>query len=61
MGALSTEVLKRASLALDQAISELEEEQDDEIVMERSPISTTPRMNIANIPRHIVRVLDIAF
>lgn len=34
------EVLKRASLALDEVIRELEEE--DEIVMERSPIATVP-------------------
>lgn len=38
--ALSPEVIGRASLALDEVIRELEEEGDDEIVMERSPIST---------------------
>ncbi|KAI0747644.1 hypothetical protein C8Q80DRAFT_1219125 [Daedaleopsis nitida] len=36
---LSPDGLRRASLALDQAIRELEEEGDDEIVMERSPIT----------------------
>ncbi|OBZ75877.1 hypothetical protein A0H81_04772 [Grifola frondosa] len=36
---LSPEGLRRASLALDEVIRELEEEGDDEIVMERSPIS----------------------
>lgn len=41
-GALSPEVLGRASLALDKVIRELEEEGDDEIVMERSPITTVP-------------------
>ncbi|TBU46979.1 hypothetical protein BD309DRAFT_952854 [Dichomitus squalens] len=40
--ALSPDGLKRASLALDQAIRELEEEGDDEIVMERSPITHVP-------------------
>lgn len=38
---LVPEVLGRASLALDEVIRELEEEGDDEIVMERSPISFT--------------------
>lgn len=40
--ALSPDGLRRASLALDQAIKELEEEGDDEIVMERSPIAHVP-------------------
>ncbi|KAI0350253.1 hypothetical protein OH77DRAFT_1525055 [Trametes cingulata] len=40
--ALSPDGLRRASLALDQAIRELEEEGDDEIVMERSPIVHAP-------------------
>lgn len=39
---LSPEHLRRASLALDEVIKELEEEGDDEIVMERSPISRVP-------------------
>lgn len=52
--ALSPEALKRASIALDAVIRELEEEQIDEIVMERSPISTTPRVNPTTIPRTIV-------
>ncbi|KAI0695429.1 hypothetical protein C8T65DRAFT_46204 [Cerioporus squamosus] len=39
---LSAEGVRRASLALDQAIRELEEEGDDEIVMERSPIAHVP-------------------
>ncbi|KAI0792868.1 hypothetical protein C8Q75DRAFT_751752 [Abortiporus biennis] len=39
--ALSPEHLKRASMALDEVIRELEEE-DDEIVMERSPITRVP-------------------
>lgn len=39
---LSPEHLKRASLALDEVIRELEEEGDDEIVMERSPINRLP-------------------
>ncbi|KAI0071815.1 hypothetical protein K474DRAFT_1686903 [Panus rudis PR-1116 ss-1] len=39
---LSPEHLRRASLALDQVIRELEEEGDDEIVMERSPINRVP-------------------
>lgn len=39
-GILPPEVLGRASLALDEVIRELEEEGDDEIVMERSPISS---------------------
>lgn len=39
---LSPEHLRHASLALDEAIRELEEEGDDEIVMERSPISRIP-------------------
>lgn len=41
-GTLSPEILGRASLALDEVIRELEEEGDDEIVMERSPISAVP-------------------
>ncbi|KAI0340118.1 hypothetical protein BDW22DRAFT_1360638 [Trametopsis cervina] len=40
--ALSPEVLGRASSALDEAIKELEEEGDDEILMERSPVHTSP-------------------
>ena len=44
--ALSPDGLKRASLALDQAIRELEEEGDDEIVMERSPIAHVPPSTI---------------
>ncbi|KAI0781338.1 hypothetical protein BD413DRAFT_600720 [Trametes elegans] len=40
--ALSRDGLRRASLALDQAIRELEEEGDDEIVMERSPVVHAP-------------------
>ncbi|KAI0648259.1 hypothetical protein C8Q79DRAFT_564029 [Trametes meyenii] len=40
--ALSPDGLRRASMALDQAIRELEEEGDDEIVMERSPIVHAP-------------------
>lgn len=39
---LPPEVLGRASLALDQVIRELEEEGDDEILIERSPISAVP-------------------
>ncbi|KIP07966.1 hypothetical protein PHLGIDRAFT_35191 [Phlebiopsis gigantea 11061_1 CR5-6] len=39
---LPPEVLGRASLALDAVIRELEEEGDDEIVMERSPVTTVP-------------------
>ncbi|KAL6307923.1 hypothetical protein BKA93DRAFT_766564 [Sparassis latifolia] len=39
---LSPEGLRRASLALDEVIKELEEEGDDEIVMERSPIAHVP-------------------
>ena len=41
-GTLSPEALRRASLALDEVIKELEEEGDDEIVMERSPIGRVP-------------------
>lgn len=41
-GTMSPEILGRASLALDEVIRELEEEGDDEIVMERSPISAVP-------------------
>ncbi|KAI1788495.1 hypothetical protein LXA43DRAFT_1097318 [Ganoderma leucocontextum] len=49
--ALSPDGLKRASLALDQAIRELEEEGDDEIVMERSPIAhVPPNTTIAHVP-----------
>nr|VWP00497.1 SGE1 protein [Ganoderma boninense] len=44
--ALPPDGLKRASLALDQAIRELEEEGDDEIVMERSPIAHVPPSTI---------------
>ncbi|KAI8999011.1 hypothetical protein BD414DRAFT_553218 [Trametes punicea] len=40
--ALTPDGLRRASLALDQAIRELEEEGDDEIVMERSPVVHAP-------------------
>lgn len=40
--ALSPEGLHRASMALDEVIRELEEEGDDEIVMERSPVLHTP-------------------
>lgn len=47
---LSPEHLRRASLALDQVIKELEEEGDDEIVMERSPITRGP-----SIARPLVR------
>ncbi|TFK88789.1 hypothetical protein K466DRAFT_520221 [Polyporus arcularius HHB13444] len=39
---LSAEGVRRASIALDQAIRELEEEGDDEIVMERSPVAHVP-------------------
>ncbi|KAI9056894.1 hypothetical protein FKP32DRAFT_1615711 [Trametes sanguinea] len=39
---LSPDGVRRASLALDMAIRELEEEGDDEIVMERSPIVHAP-------------------
>ncbi|PCH38460.1 hypothetical protein WOLCODRAFT_115527 [Wolfiporia cocos MD-104 SS10] len=39
---LTSEGLRRASLALEQAIKEMEEEGDDEIVMERFPISHAP-------------------
>lgn len=41
---LPPERLKRASLALEQVIRELEEEGDDEIVMERSPIVRVPNV-----------------
>ena len=44
--ALSPDGLRRASLALDQAIRELEEEGDDEILMERSPIAHVPPSHI---------------
>lgn len=40
--AFSGEKLRRASRALDEVIRELEEEGDDEIVMERSPITRVP-------------------
>ena len=40
--ALSSEGARRASLAFEQAIRELEEEGDDEIVMERSPLPMSP-------------------
>ncbi|KAI0086622.1 hypothetical protein BDY19DRAFT_995640 [Irpex rosettiformis] len=46
---LVPEVLGRASLALDEVIRELEEEGDDEIVMERSPISPTALASPGNI------------
>ncbi|KAI0691190.1 hypothetical protein BC835DRAFT_1417305 [Cytidiella melzeri] len=46
---LVPEVLGRASLALDEVIRELEEEGDDEILMERSPISTTPLVSPATV------------
>lgn len=62
-GSLSPEVLGHVSLALDEVIRELEEEGDDEIVMERSPITAVPppihtaNMNnmgyAAGIPRHV--------
>ncbi|KAI0831756.1 hypothetical protein BC628DRAFT_549510 [Trametes gibbosa] len=39
---LSPDGVRRASMALDQAIRELEEEGDDEIVMERSPVVHAP-------------------
>ncbi|KZT11638.1 uncharacterized protein LAESUDRAFT_720897 [Laetiporus sulphureus 93-53] len=38
---LTPNTLKRASLALDEVIRELEEEGDDEILMERSPVNHT--------------------
>ena len=38
--ALAPELLPKASLALDEVIREIEEEGDDEIVLERSPIAT---------------------
>ncbi|KAI0329827.1 hypothetical protein GY45DRAFT_1324417 [Cubamyces sp. BRFM 1775] len=44
--ALSPDGFRRASMALDQAIRELEEEGDDEIVMERSPIAHPPARDI---------------
>lgn len=47
--ALSPEIIGRASLALDEVIRELEEEGDDEIVMERSPISTMSPGFLPNI------------
>lgn len=40
--ALSPEVLGRAGLALDEVIREIEEEGDDEVLVERSPIAVTP-------------------
>lgn len=48
---LSPEALRRASMALDEVIRELEEEGDDEIVMERSPITLTPNspLNITTV------------
>lgn len=60
--ALSPEVLQRASLALDEVIRELEEgeeeEGDDQIVMERSPIALAPvsPLNMATVtvsPCHV--------
>ncbi|EIW60763.1 uncharacterized protein TRAVEDRAFT_71059 [Trametes versicolor FP-101664 SS1] len=44
--ALSPDGLRRASMALDQAIRELEEEGDDEIVMERSPVVHAPHRDM---------------
>lgn len=41
-GTMSPEILGRASLALDEVIREFEEEGDDQIVMERSPIAVVP-------------------
>ncbi|GJE98131.1 hypothetical protein PsYK624_143530 [Phanerochaete sordida] len=41
-GTMSPEILGRASLALDEVIREFEEEGDDQIVMERSPITVVP-------------------
>ncbi|EKM55914.1 uncharacterized protein PHACADRAFT_209427 [Phanerochaete carnosa HHB-10118-sp] len=41
-GTMSPKVLVRASLALDEVMRELEEEGDDQIVMERSPIAVVP-------------------
>ncbi|KAI0948569.1 hypothetical protein AcW1_005414 [Taiwanofungus camphoratus] len=48
--ALSPEGLRRASLALDEVIRELEEEGDDEIVMERSPIPHVSSSTVAANP-----------
>ncbi|KAI0373308.1 hypothetical protein BV20DRAFT_804940 [Pilatotrama ljubarskyi] len=48
--ALSPDGLRRASMALDQAIRELEEEGDDEIVMERSPIVHAPHRDMNGHP-----------
>jgi serine/arginine repetitive matrix protein 2 len=52
---LVPEILGRASLALDEAIRELEEEGDDEIVMERSPISSTPLISPGKLFQPLVR------
>lgn len=54
--ALFPEVLGRASLALDEVIRELEEEGDDEILMERSPISPTSLSIISRLSQSLVRV-----
>lgn len=52
---LVPEVLGRASLALDEVIRELEEEGDDEVLVERSPISPTPLMTAMNLSPSVVR------
>ena len=57
---LSPEALGRASLALDEVMRELEEEGDDEIVLERSPISSTPPaplMIASKLKQSLVRLL----
>ncbi len=53
---LSPEILGRASLALDEVIRELEEEGDDEIVMERSPIAHVVNGDYATVAKPVVRV-----
>ncbi|TCD65627.1 hypothetical protein EIP91_002432 [Steccherinum ochraceum] len=45
---MSPEHLRHASLALDAVIKELEEEGDDEIVMERSPINRVPSSKLTS-------------
>ena len=57
---LGPSVLKRASLALEEAIKELEEEVEDEIVMPRrsTPI---PRMSVEQPPHTPESVVSIAF
>ena len=47
---LSVGLSPKASLALDEVIRELEEEGDDEIVMERSPIAAVPNNYIPTLP-----------